>query len=655
MPKRVYDSLAPIRVAAGKITMVYRGTRLAIDDANLIAESLSLRAALLVDLKSSDEIQPAINQYYWSLCSIKDRTIDVFDLGNDIKAMGLALRLYLENYEYGLRDTRRSFLKRAACKYTGLIISPMYNELDEFLAHPNVKVLRSLLQFVDFMTKLNLRSVKLEDLMVQEYDAQEAAMANWTYPRNLISDLSFIVGEWFCGDVPRLRGLCHHGGGSTAEVTAMTKGRLHKDSLLNFSNRLYKLFIHWGGDPAEIPWFSKVVDEDNRCSTLQFVPKSMITNRVISKEPTALMFVQQGLKEVMYSHFRRHPFLRRVIDLQDQSKSANLARKGSRQGSYATLDLSAASDSVSLELVAKLFRRTNWYLPLMESRSTHTQYLDKDGNVVRKWKLRKFAPMGSALCFPVECVVFASICELARRKAGSRKLFRVYGDDLVVPTEYAQEVAELLAQLHFKVNERKSFMNSRKYNFREACGGEYFNNEDVTPCRLSRALKAMTPQPSGSDFESWCGLYNRLYQAGWSAASSYVLRQLKVFWSNWSVFDCIEYSNWENRGLLVYGPTVDRRSIKWNSDWQRGLYWTSHVVATVERQTRIDIDRMIHEESNEPDEVRYYEWLRDAEYANRRFLPVGHVMKLPDYVRPDRNSAVSQYPCRDNLVVTPLA
>lgn len=391
----------------------------------------------------------------------------------------------------------------------------------------------------------------------------------------------------------------------------------------------------------------------------------MVTNRVISKEPVTLMWLQQGFKEQLYHYFRCQPFLKKVINLQDQSLSSSMARHGSFDGSYATIDLSAASDSVSLELVSRIFSGTSLLVPLIETRSTSTCYKAKNGEVVASWKLRKFAPMGSALCFPVECIVFAAICEAARRRVGSRKLFRVYGDDLVVPTEYAEVVCDYLAACHFKVNERKSFIHSSEYMFREACGGEFFNGKEVTPVRLSRALKPMTTKPSGAEFSSWVGLINRLTEAGLRSAQSYVLRSARLHWSEHAVFDCIEFSNTPERGILTYYPFEERRRLSLKGkergsddvsrSQQRWTFLTTHVASRCRKIDCRNVDDFVRSKGIDPEEVKYRAWLYDSEYRRRSFLPADHILRLPDYIRPEVVRDAEYYPGRDELLVTPLA
>jgi hypothetical protein len=81
-----------------------------------------------------------------------------------------------------------------------------------------------------------------------------------------------------------------------------------------------------------------------------------------------------------------------------------MAKEGSVSGEIATIDLSDASDRVSLALVEELFGFNPGFLRFLKlSRSPFAQL--PGGELVL---LNKFASMGSALTFPVEAMVFTA-------------------------------------------------------------------------------------------------------------------------------------------------------------------------------------------------------------------------------------------------------
>lgn len=228
------------------------------------------------------------------------------------------------------------------------------------------------------------------------------------------------------------------------------------------------------------------------------VPKTAAKARIIAMEPTNVQYVQQAL----WSEFRAvfsggSPF----VDFSDQGLNRELARKGSLDGSLATLDLSEASDRVAVEVVEYLFGDyPSLQQALLDSRSTHATL--PDGRTIA---LSKFASMGSATCFPVESIVFATIAidavvrqltahesrvalgELPNhpRSGWLARELRVFGDDIVVPTRYVHNVISRLVEFSAKPNATKSFWNGK---FRESCGGDYYAGSDVKVIRLRRRL-----------------------------------------------------------------------------------------------------------------------------------------------------------------------
>jgi hypothetical protein len=120
-----------------------------------------------------------------------------------------------------------------------------------------------------------------------------------------------------------------------------------------------------------------------------------------------------------------------------------------------------------------------------------------DGTLI---ELSKHAPMGSALCFPIMALAIWSLltahtctAQVAKaiRASGSlnkrRETFKwdkpvyVYGDDIILHSDFADSASQVLESVGLKVNTNKSFVRSL---FRESCGGEYYNGWDVTPVRL---------------------------------------------------------------------------------------------------------------------------------------------------------------------------
>jgi hypothetical protein len=211
------------------------------------------------------------------------------------------------------------------------------------------------------------------------------------------------------------------------------------------------------------------------------VPKDSRGPRIISCEPAELMFIQQGLMRKLYKCIENHPLTRSFVNFEDQTINRTLAREASITGDLATIDLSDASDRVSLNLVRSLFP-SNWVRALEACRSEETEL--PSGEIV---KLNKFAPMGSSVCFPVEALVFWAIAYATLRISDPSQWPRiyVYGDDIIVDSVNSQRVMDGLEAVGLKVNRDKSYCSGP---FRESCGGDFYVGHEVTPVRLKKPI-----------------------------------------------------------------------------------------------------------------------------------------------------------------------
>lgn len=198
------------------------------------------------------------------------------------------------------------------------------------------------------------------------------------------------------------------------------------------------------------------------------VPKDLVKPRIISEEPLSMMFLQQGLMHWLYRRIER---CTEAINFSDQTVNALTCREA---GAWASLDLSDASDSVSRTIVRQLMP-SDWWRLLSALRSHFAR--TPDGDLV---PLRAFAPMGNALCFPIEAVVFfATVSAYLRVHWGISDVY-VYGDDILVPVAYAEEVLSFLVEIGMKPNIHKCCYRA---SFRESCGAEWFKGVDITVVR----------------------------------------------------------------------------------------------------------------------------------------------------------------------------
>jgi len=259
------------------------------------------------------------------------------------------------------------------------------------------------------------------------------------------------------------------------------------------------------------------------------VPKTLKTPRIIAIEPVCMQYTQQSLLEILVPCLEKSTVLRGALGFTNQVPNQQLALSSSKTGVSSTLDLSEASDRVSNLLVLRMLDCVPDFSGALQAcRSTSA---DVPGHGIIT--LAKFASMGSASCFPVEAMVFLTIClsGILRRQGTPVTLkslkkamegVRIYGDDIVVPTEYAQSVISELTDFGLKVNLAKSFVTGK---FRESCGMDAYDGTDVKPTYVRR----MFPE-SRRDTEnviSLFSLYNQLYKAGLWCAAGFLLKHMR--------------------------------------------------------------------------------------------------------------------------------
>jgi hypothetical protein len=292
------------------------------------------------------------------------------------------------------------------------------------------------------------------------------------------------------------------------------------------------------------------------------VPKTLETPRIIAVEPAVMQQAQQSIMRELVPLLEAMPG--NPLGFWDQTVNQRLARKGSVDGSVATLDLKDASDRVSNVLVHALFDGHPHLDSVVQSSRTTRANVPGHGTI----PLTKFASMGSALTFPVEAMVFLIISLLgmvkAREETLSRKVIndllreiRIYGDDIIVPTDCAPSVIEALETYGLRVNSHKSFLNGK---FRESCGGDYYNGTNVTPVRFRRVVP--TSRQHSLEIESWFSTMNQLDERG--------------FFKTANAIDAILRRFVPVKGVSSFSAGMGRHSLgvaveKWDPYLQRGL------------------------------------------------------------------------------------
>jgi hypothetical protein len=398
------------------------------------------------------------------------------------------------------------------------------------LDEPNIDAIRALIQLTLLMQKIDIEctperiSNALSGYIKCEKDVREFESSVSSEIITEFSKVSDVLWRDILQEVDEHvyygRIIPRHGPGATADKL---KGN-HKFLQTEWPARLEIVF------PARETLISNDVSFSNELDRVHIlepgaerpvrvitVPKTQNTPRIIAIEPTAMQYMQQGLLERFVEGIEGSYFARNLIGFMDQSPNQKLAHIGSLSGELATLDLSEASDRVSSLLVRSMMRNHgNLREAVFACRSTRA---DVPGFGVIP--LAKFASMGSALCFPMESMVFMTCIFMGISRElkvpVTKKLIhqfigqvRTYGDDIIVPTTFVRSVVDTLTLLGFKVNSSKSFWTGK---FRESCGKWYYGGEEVTPIRLRSFLPSQ--QTDAKQIISTVSLRNQLYKAGY--------------------------------------------------------------------------------------------------------------------------------------------
>lgn len=336
-----------------------------------------------------------------------------------------------------------------------------------------------------FLTKIQMDRSSLQDCMYEKY-MQAEERAKLPLRSDLLCAMRAVITEWF-RDID-LSDLCpNHGGGAVAstKIKSMYEKYLDLKLLPTISDIVQR---------EAVPYYSFIESRKanpvrDYTSRLIFVPKSWKALRTVKPEPTSLMYWQQALHTKIIEHVIRKKSLSCHFPFLDQTVHHKLVKFGSASKYYSTIDLSQASDSVTSSLVDFIFADTPLHDWLMATRSQYTEY-----NGVR-FQSAIFAGMGSCTCFPVETIVFGSICEVCRRQYyathPNQTVFQlspawsVYGDDIIVESNLYNGVVKLLESCNFIVNESKSFHDS---SFLESCGVECLDGVDITPLKFKVKL-----------------------------------------------------------------------------------------------------------------------------------------------------------------------
>lgn len=429
-------------------------------------------------------------------------------------------RLTRDSWNGSFRLPSRGCLPRFLSGFTKRVF-----EVDGLLLQePCIDSIYAIRQITRFFKKLKIECTEDKNLAAtQAFLAVEGELKAMTgmfqQTDKELDSVSQILWSQVFPEIDPTEIICQHGPGATAErKTANSRFQIsewYDRSEQSFPSDLH--CIHNYGSFESLQRIDYLGVNEERPVRVVFVPKTLKAPRVIAIEPSHVQYMQQGLMRHVYPILERHPLTRKSIHFTDQQVNIDAARRASIDRSYSTIDLKDASDRVHFELVSRIFKSSS-ILPYLEDCRSLSAVLPNGQDVV----LSKFASMGSAMCFPVEAMVFYTLIQSAvHRKLGIRpssssirtisQYVKVYGDDIIVPVAWTDCVMANLEAYGLKVNRSKSFSKS---HFRESCGGDYYKGVSVKPVYARMVpyddMTAWTP----NHFMSLASTADQFYELG---------------------------------------------------------------------------------------------------------------------------------------------
>lgn len=305
---------------------------------------------------------------------------------------------------------------------------------------------------------------------------------------------------------------------------------------------------------------------------LSHVPKDIRACRPIAIEPSLNVFLQQGVGRYLGRLMRQRGF----ADIYEGQAVQRLKASRLENG---TIDLSSASDTISLALCSFLLP-PDWWELLRTLRSPSWSFKGQTGDYAN------VSSQGNAFTFPLETLIFKAI--VMAFTGLDKKEVTVYGDDIILPVALCTRAVEGLEVCGFTVNKEKSFYGQHENHFaffRESCGADYYRGTLVTPVYY---------REDASSYSAIAALYNRLEEA-WGflpRVSEYLLScvpaKSRLFGPKEFITDRPE--NWLSRDNFIRSMGSVNSVVRtysswfWSEDETSSHYWTSESRKLTERQ-----------------------------------------------------------------------
>jgi hypothetical protein len=281
------------------------------------------------------------------------------------------------------------------------------------------------------------------------------------------------------------------------------------------------------------------------------VPKKWNVHRSITPLQLIDLFYTYGVGRAVQRRLKEAGLDIRYL----QDTHRRVISRFSETMTHATADLSAASDSITSDLLNRLLPRP-WY-KLVKLALTHQ--INVGGN---QCYTESVLPMGNGMTFPLETLVFYSLTKAIGDLTGVKGMYSVFGDDLIYPRRIHKYVCSIFPDMGITLNGDKTFVS---FPFRESCGEDFYRGFPVRSFYLSNSDSFVL---SGKRLES------HLYS---------IINGLRRRWDEHAISGTIEYLLLElsniTEGILRVPPLFpDTSGIKVESpnDHLLDMKWASY-------------------------------------------------------------------------------